>query len=89
MSRAIRVTGKGTLHIKPDMTRLTIDLSGLRTEYDATLKCSADDTNCLRDALVKLGFQSTDLKTLSFDVNTKYKNYRDKKAPGRKRPGAL
>ena len=78
MNKTIRVTGKGTLHIKPDMTRLTLDLSGLEKDYDKALQRSSRDTESLRDVLSGLGFVPTDLKTLSFDVETRYENYRDR-----------
>ena len=79
MPRTIRVTGKGTIHVKPDMTRLTIDLKGLEKEYDAVMRRSAEETRSLRDVLADLGFKAEDMKTLSFDVNTKYENYRDER----------
>ncbi len=78
MSRTIRVTGKGTIRVKPDMTRLTIDLKGQEKEYDAVMRRSAEDTRSLRNAMEGLGFRAEDLKTLSFDVDTKYENYRDR-----------
>lgn len=77
MTKTIRVTGKGTLHVKPDMTRLVLDLSGLEKDYDKALQRSSRDTETLRDVLSELSFVPTDLKTLSFDVDTKYVSYRD------------
>lgn len=78
MARTIRVTGKGTLHIKPDMTRLTLVLSGLEEDYDRALQRSSRDTEFLRNALSALGFEPADLKTLSFDVDTKYESCLDR-----------
>lgn len=78
MARTIRVTGKGTLHIKPDMTRLTLVLSGLEEDYDRALQRSSRDTEFLRNVLSALGFEPADLKTLSFDVDTKYESCRDR-----------
>lgn len=76
--RTIKVTGKGNLKVKPDMTRVTITLEGVYPEYEETLRKSAQDTECLKEVLGKLGFAKTDLKTLSFHVDTKQENYRDK-----------
>ena len=36
--RTIRVTGKGQIRVKPDMTRITLSLEGLHPEYGETLR---------------------------------------------------
>ena len=46
--RTIRVTGKGTLHLRPDLTRLTMTLQGTETDYADALRKSAEDTETLR-----------------------------------------
>ena len=76
--RTIRVTGKGQIRLKPDMTRITMTLSGLHREYGETLRRSSEDTEALRDVLSGFGFERSDLKTLSFSVDTEYESYRDK-----------
>lgn len=75
--RTIRVTGKGQIKVKPDMARITITLSGLYKDYGETLRRSSDDTEALKDVLSCFGFARSDLKTLSFRVDTEYENYRD------------
>ena len=74
--RTIRVTGKGQLKVHPDMTRITITLEGVGWEYDETLKKSSVQTEKMKDLLVPFGFERTDLKTLRFDVETVYENYK-------------
>ena len=76
--RTIKVTGKGNLKVKPDMTRVTMTLEGVYPEYEETLQKSTQDTECLKEVLGKLGFAKSDLKTLSFNVDTKQENYRVK-----------
>ena len=78
--RMIKVTGKGNLKIKPDMTRITITLEGQNKEYDKTLAQSSRDTEALKDILEKQGFDRTAVKTLMFNVDTRYESYqaRDK-----------
>ncbi|WP_024865654.1 SIMPL domain-containing protein [Butyrivibrio sp. FCS014] len=78
--RIIKVTGKGNLKIKPDMTRITITLEGQNKEYAMTLTQSSKDTEALKDILEKQGFDRTDVKTLMFNVDTRYESYqaRDK-----------
>ena len=75
--RTIRVTGKGQIKVKPDMTRITITLEGLYPDYAETLRRSSGDTDSLKDVLAAFGFERTDLKTLSFNVDTEYENYKD------------
>lgn len=76
--RTIRVTGKGQIKVKPDMTRITITLTGLYKEYGETLRRSSVDTEVLKDVLSGFGFERSDLKTLNFSVDTEYESYRDK-----------
>lgn len=76
--RTIRVTGKGQIKVKPDMTRITMTLDGLFKDYDETLRHSSEDTEALKDILSGFGFERTDLKTLSFIVDTEYESYRDR-----------
>ena len=76
--RTIRVTGKGQIKAKPDMTRIRITLEGVMPEYDKTLKASADDTELLKGIMEDMGFKRKDLKTLSFNVDTENESYKDK-----------
>lgn len=76
--RTIRVTGKGMIKVKPDMTRLTITLEGVNDEYSKTLEQSTKSTNDLKDILGKFGFERDDLKTLNFNVNEEYESYKEK-----------
>ena len=76
--RTIRVTGKGNLKIKPDMTRINLVLEGMYKEYDETLRKSTESTEKLKDLLSNYGFDRSDLKTLNFDVDTSYERYEEK-----------
>lgn len=77
MERIIKVTGKGRLSVKPDLIQLSINLSDIREDYEAALEQSSKQTEELRNCLKKLGFSGTDLKTISFNVDTKYESYTD------------
>ena len=76
--RTIRVTGKGMLKVRPDMTRIVITLEGVEPEYGKTLKRSAEETEQLKDTLEPFGFEREELKTLSFSVDTEYESYKVK-----------
>ena len=62
--RTIRVTGKGQIKVKPDMTHITMTLEGLFKDYGETLRHSSEDTEELKDVLSAFGFERADLKTL-------------------------
>ena len=76
--KTIRVTGKGQIKVRPDLTRITISLEGTYPEYGETLRRSSKDTEQLKDLLSGFGFAREDLKTLSFSVDTEYESYREK-----------
>ena len=75
--RTIRVTGKGEIKIKPDLTRITVTLEGIHQNYDKTLQKSTEDTDCLKEILTGFGFERSDLKTLHFNVETEYESVKE------------
>ena len=79
MERTVKVTGKGKLLLKPDTVRLRIDLVDQNHEYDETIRKSTEHSQEVREAFTEFGFDGSDLKTLSFRVDTEYESYQDKK----------
>ena len=75
--RTIRVTGKGQIKLKPDMTRISITLEGTYPEYSETLRHSSEDTEAIKDLLTEYGFERSDLKTLDFSVDTEFESYKE------------
>ena len=76
--RTLRVTGKGQIKVKPDVTRITMTLSGLRKEYSKALEASSSDTEQLKAILKPVGFESADVNTLRFNVDTEYESYQER-----------
>ena len=76
--KTIRVTGRGQIKVHPDMTRIVITLEGRNFEYGLTLKRSSEATEKMKDLLTPFGFERSDLKTLSFSVDTEYESYKVK-----------
>ena len=70
--RTIRVTGKGQIKVKPDITRITMTLTGVFKEYGETLRYSSEDTEALKDVLSAFGFERSDVKTRRVQVDTAY-----------------
>ena len=83
--RTIRVTGKGTLKLRPDLTCLTLTLQGTDADYGEVLRKSAEDTAVLRGVLERLGFPADGLKTAQFHVDTLYEGYQDEQGVYRNR----
>lgn len=75
--RTIRITGRGKIRLRPDMTRITITLEGTYPEYSEALRHSAQDTDQIKDILTVFGFERSDLKTLNFGVDTAYEGYNE------------
>ena len=75
--RTIRITGKGRIKLRPDMTRITIAVEGTYPEYSEALRHSTQDTDQIQDSLSAFGFERSDLKTLNFGVDTAYEGYNE------------
>ena len=76
--RTIKVTGRGRLKLRPDLTVITLSLNGGSEDYADTLRRSSKDTERLRDVLAGLGFDRAELKTLSFHVDTVFESYEER-----------
>ena len=83
--RTIKVTGTGTVKLKPDTMRLHLDLNGKEKDYAKTLKRSSEDTETLRTLFAELGFAKEDLKTTAFSADPVYEGYEDKQGRWRQR----
>ena len=75
--RIIRVKGRGNISVTPDTILLGIRLEGLRKDCESAMNLSAEQTRDTQEALKPLGFEQSDLKTLSFDIESKYRTTRD------------
>ena len=52
--RSIRVTGKGKIKVHPDITRITMTLSGVEKDYAEALARSAQETEALKELLTEV-----------------------------------
>ena len=73
----IRVTGRGQLSLRPDTTRVTMDLDRAAPVYGEALQQASEAVEALGSALAGLGFARSELKTLSFGVDTEYESYQE------------
>ena len=75
--RTIRVTGNGSVSVKPDTTSLRITFEGVYKDYEETVRQSSEKTKLLREAIEKSGLPGEDLKTKDFSIQSEYESYRD------------
>lgn len=78
MERTIRVKGKGKISVKPDMIRLDITANEVCKEYEEVIEKSAFCIKNIKEMVRRSGLNNKELKTLKFDVDSKYESYRDK-----------
>lgn len=85
MERTMSVTGKGAVSVKADLVQFHLHLNDTRLDYGEAIRESDRATDQLKSALVPLGFERTDLKTLSFSVDSKYEGYQDERGQYKQR----
>ena len=85
MDRTMKITGKGKISVKPDRIRLNMTMEESYKEYEVTLSQSSETTKILKDLFISLGFEKDDLKTRSFDIDTKNESYKSKDQSWKKR----
>lgn len=85
--RTIKIVGTGTLRVHPDTTVITMELTGISPMYSEAVEMSAQRTDMLKAALSPLGFDRTDIKTLSFDIEANYESYEENGAYRRRLTG--
>lgn len=79
MNKTIKVTGKGKISIKPDLTNIILEFSGVYREYNVALEHSVNDVKEVKEVLKNLGFENDELKTTKFNIDTAYESYYDEK----------
>ena len=77
MQRTITVKGTGAATATPDLIRISMSLESKEYTYALTMKSAEEEIESLKEAIVSVGFDRKDLKTLDFDVRTEYNNEKD------------
>lgn len=76
--KTITVKGVGAISVHPDQTVIHLELKNKKRRYEAAMEDSAKQIAELSSALAGLGFEKTDLKTTTFDVDTSYEGVKDR-----------
>ena len=74
MKRTITVKGVGTATAKPDFIVISMNIVSRDKEYVKAVSNANERIAMLQKAIMAAGFAKEDLKTLSFNVRTMYKN---------------
>lgn len=70
--RTITVKGTGNVSARPDYIILSLNIEVLSETYDRAMSEAAERIERLQGAAVRVGYRKEDLKTTSFDVQTRY-----------------
>ena len=74
----IRVTGSGSLHVVPDVTRIQLSLVSIHDSYEEAYKQAKNDTDKLKKMMEELKLDVTLPKTKSLDITKKTRSDYDK-----------
>ena len=75
--RTITVKGTGNVSARPDYIILSLNIETLSKTYDRAMSEAAERIKKLQDAAVLVGYEKSDMKTTSFNVQTRYENVKD------------
>ena len=78
MMRTITVKGVGNVSAKPDYISISMTIESVDNNYDKAMDGAARRIENLKSAAVSVGYEKEALKTISFNVETRYENVRDR-----------
>ena len=78
MMRTITVRGVGNVSAKPDYISISMTIESVENDYDKAMDGAARRIENLKAAAVSVGYEKETLKTISFNVETRYENVRDR-----------
>ena len=77
MKRTITVKGVGRACVKPDYITISMTVESVKKDYNEAMADAAGRIEKIQDAVVCAGYRKEDLKTISFDVDTRYESVHD------------
>lgn len=77
MMRTITVRGVGNVSARPDYITISMSIESIRKDYDGAMKDASERISKLQDVAVSSGYTKEDLKTVSFNVDTRYESVKD------------
>lgn len=77
MSRTITIKGIGTAKAKVDYIVISMTLESLHRDYDKAMDLASDKIRELNESLMSIGYLKEDLKTINFNIDTKYNHIKN------------
>ena len=74
MNRTITVKGVGSTSVRPNYITISMTIESVRKDYNESMEDATQRIEKLQDAVICSGYKKEDLKTTSFDVDTRYEN---------------
>ena len=68
----------GKTSVRPDYITISMTIESVRKDYNESMEDAAQRIEKLQDAVICSGYKKEDLKTISFDVDTRYENIHDR-----------
>ena len=76
--RTITVKGTGKVSARPDYIVLSLNIEALSETYDQAMTDASERIKNIQDAAALVGYEKCDMKTTSFNVQTRYENVKDR-----------
>lgn len=78
MTRTITARGIGNISVKPDYITLSMTIDSQGKSYDRATEEASRRIGVLQDTAVRVGCEKGALKTVSFNVETRYESVKDR-----------
>ena len=78
MMRTITVRCVGNVSASPDYITISMTIESIRKDYDHAMQEASESISKLQDVAVRSGYAKEDLKTTSFNVDTRYESVKDR-----------
>lgn len=78
MIRTITARGIGNISVKPDYITLSMTIDSQGKSYDRAMEEASRRIGVLQDTVVRVGCEKDALKTVSFNVETRYESVKDR-----------
>lgn len=78
MMRTITVKGVGNVSARPDYITISMSIESVNGNYDKAMHDASKRIAILQDVAVSSGYEKEDIKTVSFNVDTRYESIKDR-----------
>lgn len=76
--KIIAVTGRGNIHVVPDVTRVEVKINSILRSYDTAYQMAEANLKDIGEVVTKCGLPKSQPKTTHFSIDKHYHNVYDK-----------